>query len=681
MLKRSTILLPIRSLLWSSTTLKATAATVPLTLGQRFHLQRFHYSNSAPAGSNANDTDRNYSYGGKDEMELLRNDKPKIHKLMENKNRFGKPKIITPPQDLVLISFYKYRPLTKEEMEKVQLRLWKFRDNLGVLGRCYVYFDGMNCQISVPKANLKTFFEELQKEPIFKDVEFNCKNVMDKNKENVAPFSNMHVRLRPLLHIPEEVIPYSQPEDQGARLTAKEWNELLSKENTLIFDARNWYESMVGKFEGATPLNTDSFYEAFSAIEKMLNDKDKENTNVMMYCTGGIRCVRLSAYVKQKLGFKNVYHLKGGIVNYSLEIEEESIPSKFIGKNFVFDERRAEKVTDDVIATCSQCGTPCDTHVNCPNTSCNLLFVQCPTCASKFNAACSDECKRIIELPLEEQLQIRKSNPPSSDSHKISYYLSKIKSLQQLQREIHTSTVMDGFETNPKQKREKKPFTSVEIENYCVNMSSSVKNLEEIRLSTEKQFPQVAHQMITPYQAAFLQMLVIANKSKSILELGTFTGYSALAMASVLPSDGHLITCELNPDISKIAEENFEKSGLDSKITLKNQSVQSLLEEIVNAGEGKNLKKTFDLIFLDANKSDYVDYLQTIIENRLLNSGGLLVVDNVLWRGEVISPISSMAFKMHEFNTVAASYPDLDKNHHKVLLPIGDGLFVISRHT
>ena len=126
-----------------------------------------------------------------------------------------------------------------------------------------------------------------------------------------------------------------------------------------------------------------------------------------MYCTGGIRCEKASAYFKHQ-GFKNVYQLEGGIIEYTRQVKAEGLESKFIGKNFVFDHRLGERITDDIIANCHQCGKPCDTHVNCANEGCHLLFIQCDECHEAMHGCCSNECLEIIQLPIEEQRRLRK---------------------------------------------------------------------------------------------------------------------------------------------------------------------------------------------------------------------------------------------------------------------------------
>jgi UPF0176 protein len=134
--------------------------------------------------------------------------------------------------------------------------------------------------------------------------------------------------------------------------------------------------------------------------------KGKENKNIIMYCTGGIRCEKASAYLLHN-GFTNVFHLEGGIIKYAQDAKAQGLELKFHGKNFVFDNRLGERITDDVLALCHQCGKPCDTHVNCLNEGCHLLFIQCSQCAQTYQGCCSDGCKDTIHLPLERQKELR----------------------------------------------------------------------------------------------------------------------------------------------------------------------------------------------------------------------------------------------------------------------------------
>ena len=118
----------------------------------------------------------------------------------------------------------------------------------------------------------------------------------------------------------------------------------------------------------------------------------------MLYCTGGIRCEKASAYLKHN-GFKDVNQLDGGIINYTKSVKENNLENKFKGLNFVFDGRMGERITDDVISKCHQCGENCDKHTNCANLQCNLLFIQCKKCSKDNQGCCSPKCIEIIKLP------------------------------------------------------------------------------------------------------------------------------------------------------------------------------------------------------------------------------------------------------------------------------------------
>jgi UPF0176 protein len=168
---------------------------------------------------------------------------------------------------------------------------------------------------------------------------------------------------------------------------------------------RNHYEYEVGHFENAIEVPSDTFREQLPmAVDMLKENKDK---NIIMYCTGGIRCEKASAYMLHN-GFKNVFHLEGGIINYANKVKEENLTNKFKGKNFVFDDRLGEKIGSEVISHCHQCGTPCDEHTNCANDGCHLLFIQCKQCAKKYDGCCSEECQSIYNMPEGEQKELRK---------------------------------------------------------------------------------------------------------------------------------------------------------------------------------------------------------------------------------------------------------------------------------
>jgi UPF0176 protein len=192
----------------------------------------------------------------------------------------------------------------------------------------------------------------------------------------------------------------------GKHLKAEEFNALTNDPNTILIDFRNHYEHEVGHFKDAILPDVDTFRESLPLIEETYL-KGNEDKNLVMYCTGGIRCEKASAWFKHR-GFKNVHQLEGGIIKYANECREKGLENKFIGKNFVFDERRGERVSEDIIAQCHQCGAPADEHTNCANEACHLLFIQCDSCKATHENCCSEDCQSVIQLPIEEQRALRK---------------------------------------------------------------------------------------------------------------------------------------------------------------------------------------------------------------------------------------------------------------------------------
>ena len=128
---------------------------------------------------------------------------------------------------------------------------------------------------------------------------------------------------------------------------------------------RNHYESEIGRFKGAICPETETFREELPVVKKLLEGKERKK--ILLYCTGGIRCEKTSAYLKH-YGFTDVNQLHGGIIDYVRQLKQDtSLKNNFQGRNFVFDERRGERVSNDIISDCHQCGSACDVHVNCKN--------------------------------------------------------------------------------------------------------------------------------------------------------------------------------------------------------------------------------------------------------------------------------------------------------------------------
>ena len=212
-------------------------------------------------------------------------------------------------------------------------------------------------------------------------------------------------KLKPQVVITDIKMPQMNGIDATRILKSKHANisvialTMIDEEN-IVVDMRNHYESEIGYFKNAIRPKVDTFREEIEYVSEML--ADQKDRKILLYCTGGIRCEKASAYLKHQ-GFKDVNQLHGGIIEYAQKIKELNLPSNFMGKNFVFDERMGESVTGQVIAQCHQCGNPCDTHVNCANNLCHVLFIQCPECADKHENCCSEECRSVKNSPLEFQ--------------------------------------------------------------------------------------------------------------------------------------------------------------------------------------------------------------------------------------------------------------------------------------
>ncbi|EDP97027.1 rhodanese-related sulfurtransferase [Kordia algicida OT-1] len=308
-------------------------------------------------------------------------------------------------KDRMTISFYKYANIGNPEILRNHLFInW---DKIDVLGRIYVSYEGINAQLSVPAENFNTFKDHLDTITFLENVRLNVAIEQD----NMS-FLKLKVKVRDKIVADGLNDESFDVTNKGVHVAAEKFNELLDDKNTILVDMRNHYESEIGHFQGAITPDVDTFRESLPIIEDDLKEY-KEDKNLVMYCTGGIRCEKASAYFKHK-GFKKVYQLEGGIINYARQVEAQNLENKFIGKNFVFDHRRGERISDDIIANCHQCGNPCDTHVNCANEACHLLFIQCEACAEKMDDCCSAECKEVHNLPKEVQKELRKGKEVSN---------------------------------------------------------------------------------------------------------------------------------------------------------------------------------------------------------------------------------------------------------------------------
>jgi UPF0176 protein len=296
------------------------------------------------------------------------------------------------------LSFYAYTRLGDPQL---------FRDefygklhHLDVFGRIYIAEEGVNAQISVPSDLLEAFREYLNTIPFLRNIRLNIA-VEDDGKS----FFTLAIKVKEKIVADGLKDAEFDVTDRGVHLSAEAFNELTNRPDTVVVDMRNYYESEVGHFEKAILPPMETFREGLPMVADML--REESGKHIVMYCTGGIRCEKASAYMKYR-GYQNVYQLDGGIIEYARQVEQKGLPNKFLGKNFVFDERLGERISDDVIGTCHQCGHEADEHTNCANDACHILFIQCPDCTETYQGCCSAACRDFMHLPAEERKEQRR---------------------------------------------------------------------------------------------------------------------------------------------------------------------------------------------------------------------------------------------------------------------------------
>jgi UPF0176 protein len=295
------------------------------------------------------------------------------------------------------VSFYRY--FTIEDPASFRNELYRNLTELNVFGRIYLAREGINAQISVPDEKF-----DLMKQYLYSIEGLNGLRLNIAVDDDGKSFYVLDIKARNKIVADGITDPGFNMSKKGKYVDAEGFNALTNDPDTVVIDMRNHYEYEVGHFENAIEIPSDTFREQLPMAVEMM--KDQADKNIIMYCTGGIRCEKASAYLLHR-GFKNVFHLEGGIINYVNDVKQNQLKNKFHGKNFVFDQRLGERVTDEIIAQCHQCGNPADTHINCANDACHLLFIQCEDCRRKFEGCCSNECLEFIHLPEEEQKRLR----------------------------------------------------------------------------------------------------------------------------------------------------------------------------------------------------------------------------------------------------------------------------------
>jgi UPF0176 protein len=307
----------------------------------------------------------------------------------------------------ITVSFYQYAHIKNPSFFRDYLfPQWS---KLNIVGRTYVAKEGINAQISVPIPHFEQFRKELYEISFLEGVRL---NIAVSSGGIAHPFLKLKIKVRDKIVADGLLDETFDVCNKGKHLTAEEFNRITEDPDTLLIDFRNHYESEVGHFKGAITPKVNTFRESLPIIEEQYL-KGNENKNIVMYCTGGIRCEKASAWFKHR-GFKHVHQLEGGIIKYTNDCKNLDLENKFIGKNFVFDERLGERISKDVIAKCHQCGAPCDNHTNCKNDACNLLLIQCDSCKEQYENCCSLACQKIIHLPFADQKSLRKGKLSSN---------------------------------------------------------------------------------------------------------------------------------------------------------------------------------------------------------------------------------------------------------------------------
>ena len=297
------------------------------------------------------------------------------------------------------LSFYKYHNITNPYIFRDHV--YEQWHNLNILGRIFIAHEGINAQLSIAAPKFDNFKKTLDDITFLKGIRLNI--AIEHNNKS---FLKLKIKVRSKILADGLDDKTFDPTDVGVHLKAQEFNNMIDDPNTILVDMRNHYETEIGHFENAMTPDVDTFRDSLEQIEKDI-ESHKTNKNIVMYCTGGIRCEKASAYFKHK-GFKKLFQLEGGIIEYARQVKKHNLENKFRGKNFVFDQRMAERISEDIISACHQCGQSSDTHVNCANEACHLLFIQCDICRETMEQCCSNECKKINSKPLEEQKKLRR---------------------------------------------------------------------------------------------------------------------------------------------------------------------------------------------------------------------------------------------------------------------------------
>lgn len=621
-----------------------------------------------------------------------------------------------------VLSFFAFESIEEpEEMCAALRRLWR---PFGARGRVYVAPEGVNAQMCVPSSVVDRFEEACRSVPQLGGIVLNADHQMPIDD---PPFRALHIRSRHqvLADGLEQPLDWSQ---SGREVDAAEWHELVSSAGSgegpapIILDCRNGYETEVGRFEGAEPLNTTFFRDSWSVLERRLSDVDPD-APILTYCTGGIRCVKVNAYLEQELGFRNTARLAGGIVAYADHVEATGQRSTFRGANYVFDGRLSRRVTPDLVGECYTCGAKCVAVSNCANPKCHARMVQCEVCAAKYDACCSRGCKHQL-AELQNPTPVAAAAAPAAPGSSVAASsaprrLRMVGGAIELGAEeaaaasdalrqaagggVAVPTVGErdyGMHLLPQ------PFQSARLNRvfddvldaYVDGMSSAepahLARLRE-RLREDGALASGAHMATSASQGRLLKILCAAIGAEEALELGTFGGYGALCLAEGVGEGGRVTTVECDERAAAFARESFAAAPPEvaGRVEMRTERAAEAIEAL--GAEGRS----FDVVYMDADKRSYASYLERILELGILRRNGLLFVDNTLFRG--MAPLQAiedaaegaaggaareggamgkqemrqrrLARAMHDFNEAVAR----DARVEQALLPMRDGFTVI----
>ena len=207
---------------------------------------------------------------------------------------------------------------------------------------------------------------------------------------------------------------------------------------------------------------------------------------------------------------------------------------------------------------------------------------------------------------------------------------------------------------------------NLKLEKYIEELSYNLHPIQQEIIKYNESLGDIKRMQISVSQCHFLHLIIKISKIKKVLEIGTFTGLSALTISLALPSDGKLIALDKNIETTKVANDYFKKANQDKKIETIIKSALDSLNDL------KKNNKKFEMIFIDADKENYKNYYDQSIE--LLNKDGLIIIDNVLWHGEVVDETKNDKFttNMRDFN----KYVKNDSRTEQIIMPLGDGLTV-----